>query len=121
MKNILGTQFELRLYDRDGNLVYEFFWIWGLRPIEKTYDKSGNTLTYKDGDGYSWEKTYNENGNSLTFKDSDDYSWEYTYDSSGNELTFKNSNGVKRGFDIPEFTMEQLVEKMGNFKLIKKQ
>jgi hypothetical protein len=47
------------------------------------------------------------------------YSWERTYDSNGKELTFKDSDGIKRGFDIPEYTMEELVEKLGNFKIKK--
>ena len=55
----------------------------------------------------------------LTYRDSNGYSWEKTYDNNGSELTFKDSDGKERGFDIPEFTMEQLVEKVGNFKLIK--
>ncbi len=53
------------------------------------------------------------------YKDSKGYSYEYTYDSNGNELTYKDSNGVTRGFDVPEYTMEELVEKLGNFKIKK--
>ena len=45
--------------------------------------------------------------------------YEYTRDSNGKELTYKDSNGITRGFDIPEYTMEQLVEKLGNFKIKK--
>ena len=45
--------------------------------------------------------------------------YERTYDSNGNELTYKDSNGITRGFDIPEYTMQQLVEKLGNFKIKK--
>jgi hypothetical protein len=47
------------------------------------------------------------------------FSCEYTYDSHGKELTYKNSDGVTRGFDIPEYTMEELVERLGNFKIKK--
>jgi ABC-type proline/glycine betaine transport system substrate-binding protein len=32
---------------------------------------------------------------------------------------FKNSNGYSRGFDIPEYTMEELVKKIENFKIKK--
>ena len=35
------------------------------------------------------------------------------------DVAYKDSNGIERGFNIPEFTMEQVVEKIGNFKLIK--
>jgi YD repeat-containing protein len=97
MKNILGTQEDLKLYNKAGNTIYKFI-INKIISSERTYDNDGNQLTYKDSDGYSYG---------------------YTYDSNGNELTFKNSDGYSRGFDIPEFTMEQVVEKIGDFKLIK--
>jgi YD repeat-containing protein len=98
MKNILGKTENLELFDKDGKRVYQFI---------------------KDSDGYSYETTYDINGKELTYKSSDGFSSEYTYDSNGNVLTYKNSNGVTRGFDIPEYTMEELVEKLGNFKIKK--
>jgi hypothetical protein len=49
MKNILGTQEDLTLYNKAGNKVYDF---------------------RIDLDSYSWEKTYDENGNILTYKNS---------------------------------------------------
>jgi YD repeat-containing protein len=98
MKNILGNTENLELFNKNGVRVYEYF---------------------KNSIGYSYEYTRNSNGNILTYKDSEGNSCEYTRDSNGNELTFKDSNGVTRGFDIPEFTMEQLVEKLGNFKIKK--
>ena len=100
MKNLLGTTENLKLYDKNGTLIYNFF---------------------ENSSGYSYKRTYDSNGNILTYENSKGYSWKKTYDSNGNELTYKNSNGVKRGFDIPELTMEQVVEKIGNFKLIKNQ
>jgi YD repeat-containing protein len=98
MKNILGTTKDLNLFDKAGKRVYEF---------------------YKESNGYSTEYTYDSNGKTLTFKDSRGFSSEYTRDSNGNELTYKDSNGVTRGFNIPEYTMEELVEKLGNFKIKK--
>lgn len=53
------------------------------------------------------------------YKDSNGDWWESTYDSNGKELTYKDSNGNTRGFEIPEYTMEELVEKLGNFKIKK--
>jgi len=99
MRNIFGTEDNLELFNRDGKNVYEF---------------------YRDARGYLWEYTSDSNGNPLTFKCSDGQSYKYTRDSNGNELTYKNSDGVKRGFDIPEYTMEELCEKLGEFKLVKK-
>ena len=96
MKNILGTTEDLDLYNKEGVRIYEF---------------------YKNSEGYSAEYTYDSNGYTLTYKNSDGYWYECTRDSNGNELTCKDSNGVTQGFDIPEYTMEQLVEKLGNFKI----
>lgn len=98
MKNILGTTENLELFNKDGRLLYNF---------------------YKGLYGYSSETNYDSNGNILTYKNSDGFSSEYTYDSDGRELTYKNSNGVSRGFNIPEYTMEELVERLGNFKIKK--
>ena len=102
MKNIFGKEEYLNLYNKDGNLIYEY---------------------YKYSDGYkhecACECTYDLNGKALKFKNSYGYSSEYTRDLKGNELTYENSNGTRRGFDIPEYTMEDLVEKIGNFKIKK--
>jgi len=140
MKNALGKNEDLKLYNKEGKLIYKYIkysndysskrtYDENGNPLtfkdsdgyssKRTYDENGNELTFQDSDGYSWKKTYNENGNELTFQDSDGYSSKRTYDENGNTLTFKDSDGVKIGFDIPELTMEQVIEKIGNFKLIK--
>ena len=118
MKNILGTTEDLELYNKEGKKVYSFDNTDGFSS-ESTYDFNGCNLTYKDSNGFSYEQTNDSNGNTLNFKNSAGYWWESTYDSNGNELTYKNSYGVTRGFDIPEYTMEELVEKLGNFKIKK--
>ena len=118
--NALGAFEYLELFDKDGNRVYEFKpdsdGVWN----KHTYDSNNNVLTYENSTGYWYKYTYDSDGNKLTFEDSyGDWS-KFTYDSNGNELTYENSCGVRRGFDIPEFTMEQLVEKIGhNFKIKK--
>ena len=140
MKNCLGTEESLELFNKDGRRVYRFNTDSEGYSWKRTYDSNGNELTFKDStgyswestfnekrnvltyknsNGYSWESTFNEKGNELTFKDSTGYSWERTYDSNGNILTYKDSNGNSRGFDIPEYTMEQLVLKLGEFKIKK--
>jgi YD repeat-containing protein len=98
MKNILGTTENLQLFDKERRIVYNF---------------------RKDSDGYSSESTYDLHGNVLTYKDSNGYSHEITRDSEGKILTYKDSNGKLFEFDIPEYTMEELVEKLGNFKIKK--
>jgi uncharacterized membrane protein len=97
--NALGVFEDLELFDSKGNTVYEFI---------------------TDSSGYWSKRTYDSDGNELTNEDSKGYWSKRTYDSKGNELTFEDSNGVKRGFDIPEYTMEELVIKLGHdFKIIK--
>jgi hypothetical protein len=98
MKNALGKNEDLELFNEQGKKVYEYF---------------------TDSSGYGYEHTFDKNGNTLTYKDSHGYWREYTRDENGKELTYKDSDGKTRGFDIPEYTMEELVQKLGNFKLIK--
>ena len=119
MKNALGKNENLILLNEQGKKSYEYkidsdgYW------LERTYDENGNELTFKNSNGYWYECTYDKNGNYLTCKDSKGYWYEYTRDENGIELTYKDSKGTTRGFDIPEYTMEDLVQKLGNFKLIK--
>jgi YD repeat-containing protein len=119
MKNILGTTENLELFNKDGRLLYNFYKGSDAYSYERTYDSNGNVLTFKDSTGYSSEYTYDSDGRELTYKNSIGYSYEYTRDSDGRELTYKSSTGVSRGFDIPEYTMDELVEKLGNFKIKK--
>lgn len=98
MKNILGTTEDLRFYNKEGVEVYYFH-------------------TYSNGE--SCERSYDKNGYTLTYKNSNNNSYEYTRDENGKELTFKDSFGEMRGFYIPEFTMEELTQKLGNFKIKK--
>lgn len=141
MKNIFGKKENLKLYNDKGDLVYKFYtysdgdWLeftyddkgneltcknsngfW----YESTYDDKGNELTFKNSNGYWWELTYDDNGNELTFKNSNGYWCEYTYDDQGNELTYKSSTGMSRGFNIPEYTMEELTKIVGEEFKIKK-
>jgi YD repeat-containing protein len=119
MKNILGTTESLELFDKDGKIVYEFYKGSDGYSYERTCDSNGKVLTFKESTGYSSEYTYDSDGRELTYKNSIGYSYEYTRDSDGRELTYKSSTGVMRGFDVPEYTMEELVEKIGNFKIKK--
>lgn len=67
-------------------------------PFE-IFDKKGNKIYYENSLGL-WEKR--------------------EYDSKGNEIYFEDSDGgVIDNRTIPEYTMEQLVEKLGNFKIKK--
>jgi hypothetical protein len=98
MKNALGTQENLELYNKEGKLVYEF---------------------YKNSYGYWFKYTRDGNGNTSAYEDSDGYWYKRTRDENGNELTYEDSKGTRRGFDIPEYTMEEIAERIGNFKIKK--
>ena len=119
MKNILGKHEDLELFNDKGKKVYKYYTDSSGYWSEYTYDNNDNILTCKDSAGFWSERTCDEKGNELTCRNSNGYWCEYTYDDKGNELTCRNSDGVRRGFDIPEYTMEELVQKLGNFKLIK--
>jgi hypothetical protein len=119
MKNILGKTEDLKLFNKAGKKVYQFYKNSNGFSYEYTYDLNGEVMTYKNSNGFSAKYTLDSNGNELSYKDSDGYSYEVTRDSNGNELTFKDSTGFTRGFDIPEYTMEELVQKLGNFKIKK--
>ena len=61
----------------------------------KNYHKNSNVIAYKktiNDKGYWIERTYDKKGNQLTYKDSNKNWNERTYDKKGNELTFKDSN-----------------------------
>lgn len=119
MKNALGKEEDLKLYNKNGDLVYKFYKDFDGFWYERTYDDKGNELTVKLSTGYWCERTYDDKGNQLTFKDSNGDWSESTYDDKGKELTYKNSKGESRGFNIPEYTMEQLTQMIGNFKIKK--
>ena len=53
MKNILGTEENLELFNENGIKVYEYFKYLDGYSLEFTYDSNGNVLTYKDSDGHS--------------------------------------------------------------------
>jgi hypothetical protein len=128
IKDKTNVDFPIIIKDKKGNVIYKQF-LDEDGICESTYDENGNELTYKDSEG-SYEFTYDKNGNELTFKNSAGYWSEFTYDKKGKEETYKNSDGyylikgkkvTKKEFEafinVPEYTMEELVCKIGNFKL----
>ena len=72
MKNILGTTEDLKLYNKEVKLVYQFKTNSYGYSYEHTYDEKGNILTHKDSNGESCERSRDESGNVLTYKDSND-------------------------------------------------
>ncbi len=58
MKNILGKKENLKLYNKEGKLVYEFVIESYSYRYEDCIDSNGKPLTYKNSDGYSYEYTF---------------------------------------------------------------
>ena len=57
-------------------------------------------------------------GNEIYDETSDGYWMKKEYDSQNNEVYYETSDGyIEDNRNIPEFTMEELIEKIGHFKL----
>mgnify|MGYP003646205132 CR=1 FL=1 len=93
-----GNQDNLEYYNKEGVCIYEFF-LFQETLIEYIFDNFGETLYYRNSDGYWFKHTRCKE--------------------TGKELTYEDSDGYKTGFDLPEYTMQQKTEKIGDFKLIK--
>jgi hypothetical protein len=119
MKNIFGTQENIKLYDNNKVLRYEY---WGSDAHQSvyTYDSNCKSLNYENSKGPWHRYTRDLKGNTMTFENSSNYSCNYTRDSDGMELTYENSDGIRRGFDIPEYTMEELTKIIGKEFKVKK-
>jgi YD repeat-containing protein len=118
MKNIFGTTKSIKLYEGK-ELRYQYRGGGGYQS-QCTYDSNGNTLKYDNSDGNWFKFTYNSNGDMLTYKNSEGDWFKYTRDSEGKELRFDNHKGERRGFDIPEYTMEELTKMIGKEFKVKK-
>jgi hypothetical protein len=84
-------------------------------------DKMDNLIYYEDPIGYWMKREYNKNGNQTYYENSDGYWTKTEWDEEGNQIYYENSHGeIKDRRPKPEYTMEQLVEKLGeDFKLVK--
>jgi hypothetical protein len=105
-------------------------------------DKNNNEIYYENSNGYWWKQEFDKNNNRIYREDSSGYWYKQEFDSKNNEIYYENSSGywVKREFDsnnnetyhensfgtikdkrpksTPEFTMEELIAKVGfEFKI----
>ena len=63
-------------------------------------------------------KISDKNGKEIYNENSDGFWFKREYDSNGNQIYFEDSYGIIiDNRSIPEYTMEELFEKIGNFKL----
>jgi hypothetical protein len=86
-------------------------------------DKNNNQIYFEDSNGYWVKRELDKNNNQIYFENSDGFWCKREYDSNNNEIYFENSNGEiidKRPKQTPEYTMEELVAKLGfEFKIKK--
>lgn len=109
-------EFPFIILDKNGNEIYletsDGHW------VKKKYDSNGNRVYYEDSSGYWYKIQYDSNGNEVHYENSKGFWSKTEYDSEGYKVYYVNSNGIVRDKrNIPEYTMEQLVKKIGNFKL----
>ena len=86
-------------------------------------DDSGNTIYCEDSNGSWWKYEYNSKGNQIYGEDSNGYWYKREYDDRGENIYWENSQGAfydRRPKVVPEYTMEQLISKLGHEFKIKK-
>ena len=87
-------------------------------------DDKGNEIYREYSNGFWYKKEYDDKRNVIYFEDSKGYWSKQEYDDKRNIIYFENSEGKKiidcRPEFTPEYTMEELVSKLGhNFKIKK--
>jgi hypothetical protein len=116
------TKFPFVIKNDAGNEIYyedsDGWW------KKREWDDKGNEIYFEDSDGYWEKKEWDDKGKDIYFEDSDGYWEKREWDDKGKEeIYFENSDGYiddKRPKPVPEYTMEELVDKLGhNFKIKK--
>jgi hypothetical protein len=86
-------------------------------------DKNNNPIYYEDSGGYWWKQEFDGNNNIIYCEYSDGYWSKQEYDKNNNRIYYEDSKGTirdNRSKPTPEFTMEELVSKLGfEFKIKK--
>ena len=86
-------------------------------------DKNNNEIYYEYSNGYWCKREYDSNNNIIYYEDSSGYWVKREFDKNNNIIYYEDSNGVitdNRPKTTPEFTMEELIAKVGfEFKIKK--
>jgi hypothetical protein len=86
-------------------------------------DKNNNKIYSENSDGYWIKREFDKNNNQIYYENSDGYWWKQEFDKNNTLIYFENSNGYitdNRTKPTPEFTMEELIAKVGfEFKIKK--
>ena len=86
MKNVLGTQEDLKLYHKNGKIAYTFYKNSAGYLLTHIYDQNGNltsSVTSNDDAGVAWLKTYDNRRRITFYEDSDGVSWKRIYKEGG--------------------------------------
>jgi hypothetical protein len=115
------TDFPFEIKDKNNNEIYfeqsnGFWW-------KREYDKNNNPIYWEESNGY-WEKQeFDKNNNEIYFETSTGYWEKQEFDENNNEIYYEDSKGTIRDNHpkpTSEFTMEELVAKVGfEFKIKK--
>jgi hypothetical protein len=120
-KQLNVTDFPFEINDKNNNEIYcEYssgFW------IKREFDKNNNPIYSEGSSGYWWKQEFDENNNEIYYESLYGNWYKQEFDKNNNRIYFESSNGTiidNRPKPTPEFTMEELIEKLGyNFKIKK--
>jgi hypothetical protein len=121
-KQLNVTKFPFIIKDDKGNEIYREYSIgfW----LRSEYDSLGNQIYGEDSNGSWWKQEYNSKGNQIYGEDSNGYWFKREYDNRGEKIYYENStHGVvmdNRPKSVPEYTMEEVIAKLGHEFKIKK-
>jgi hypothetical protein len=86
-------------------------------------DKNNKQIYWEDSNGYWIKREFDKNNNITYWEDSSGYWWKQEIDENNNEIYYENLYGTirdNRPKSTPEFTMEELIAKLGfEFKIKK--
>jgi hypothetical protein len=120
-KQLKVTNFPFRIKDKNNNEIYyehsDGYW------EKQEFDKNNNPIYLENSNGY-WEKQeFDKNNNEIYYERSNGYWYKQEFDKNNNQIYWEDSKGTirdNRPKSTPEFTMEELIEKLGyNFKIKK--
>jgi hypothetical protein len=90
---------------------------------KREFDANNNIIYYETSNGYWVKREYDSNNNKIYYENPDGFWEKREFDKNNNEIYYEDSNGYiidNRPKSTPEFTMEELVAKLGyNFKIKK--
>ena len=120
-KQLKITDFPFEIKDSKNNAIYlensnGYWW-------KQEFDQNNNLLYCEDSKGCWWKHEFDKNNNQIHYENSCGVWDKQEYDENNNQIYYEDSKGVivdNRPKPTPEFTMEELVAKLGyNFKIKK--